>query len=41
MLRKYHKEGRVKATSNMSRFHIIEAIDPRTGKVKEYVFPVK
>lgn len=37
----YEKSGRVKKTADMEKFHSIEAIDPKTGKVKEYVFPVK
>jgi len=37
----YKKSGRVKKTANMEKFHSIEAIDPKTGKKREYVFPIK
>ncbi len=37
----YHKKGKVKKLADMNRFHLIEAIDPKTGKLREYVFPVE
>jgi len=35
------KTGKSKATNDMDKFHTITAIDPETGRVREYVFPVK
>lgn len=37
----YKKSGRVKAKADMNRYHLIEAIDPKTGRKKEYAFPIK
>ncbi len=37
----YKKSERVKKTADLKKFHSIEAIDPKTGRVKEYVFPVE
>jgi len=37
----YHKTGEVRRETDMSQFHLIEAIDPKTGRKREYVFPVE
>jgi len=37
----YDKKGKVSEKTNMNRFHLIEAIDPATGKKREYAFPIK
>lgn len=37
----YSKKGKAKKTSDMKRFHLIEAVDPKTGKIREYVFPIR
>jgi hypothetical protein len=34
------KSGKTRKTNDMRRFHTIEAVDPKTGRAREYVFPV-